>query len=634
MPDSVPLRDRYFELIDEIVQATLKGKIRSKEQVYQMLLQGVSVGTGEIFERCLEGVLSTTQQQVDNPVSEIKQAKATRMLRALHTISTEWERVQQQSQVSQTITTVIEAITTATSTDRLTVLLRAIDPNREQLLNLQQLAQLAKTLQQQANTNSDRERASEIQQLSQGITAGLASWQRLEDYLVSWIYDQSQGALGFDGIPEQRGPWALWAKRVNSPLPQSLFQTLARNQPLNEWADRQASLELSAWVELALVLQYLQRGLVTWFDKRVYDSKVGVNLSISTFIVFAVIWSQLASALNQTPSIARRDAIVNGCFQVSLQILRAFAQREYFPLYGGVFASLSGSYLRNALNYLDEPLRRVEGTQEKARILTLLGYSLRAQGQYERANSFHQQALEIARSAGDRLCEIANLNHLSRICVAQKNYAEAISYSQRALILSRQAGDRLGEANALANFGYSEVFQAKQLAQIESEVYESAIHYLEQGLQLSERLGDSPWDSSASRQSQAMCFSSLGIAYVVIEQPQKAIAYLEQGWQAAQFSGDLYLQGVNLAYLAQACYDLQNLEKAIYSGSLGAYFLEQIGSNDWRQPAGLLTILQGQLGAEAFQTLLGQQRSKIIAFIGVDGYDYIPQLLEKYRESM
>jgi tetratricopeptide (TPR) repeat protein len=621
----MPLRDRYLGLIDEIVQATLKGKIRSKEQVYQMLLQGVSTGTGEIFERCLEEQINVNQQQVDHPVSEIKQAKATRTLRALKTISSEWERVQEQNRVSEVITTATQSILTASQSDRFTALLRAIDPNRQQVLNLQQQAQLAKALQQMAVGSSDPENAREIQQLSQGITAGLASWQRLEDYLVSWIYDQNR-TIGFEGLPEQRGPWAVWAKQVNSPLPQSLFQTLARNQPLDEWVDRQPSLELGDWVELAVILQYLQRGLVHWFDKMVYDSKVGAKLSISTFIAFAVIWSQLASALNRVVVSTQRDAVVNGCFQVSLQILRAFAQREYFPLYGGVFASLSGNYLRDALNYLDEPLRRVEATQEKARILTLLGYSLRAQGQYNRANSFHQQALEIARDAGDRVCEIANLNHLSRLYVAQKNYAEAISYSQRALMFSRQTGDRLGEANALANLGYSEVFHAKQLEEVEPEVYESAIHYLEQGLQLSARVGDG--------QSQAMCFSSLGIAKVVIEQPQDAIAYLEQGWQAAQFSGDLYLQGVNLAYLAEASYSLQNWEKAIYSGSLGAYLLEQINSNDWRKPAGLLSILQGQLGVEAFQALLGSQRSKIIPVIGVDGYDYIPELLKKYWESM
>ncbi len=633
MPDSIPLRDRYFGLIDEVLQATLQGKIRSKEQVYQMLLQGVSAGTGEIFERCLEEQLSTTQQQVDNPVSEIKQAKAMRSLRALKTISSEWERVQKQNQVSQAMATAVQAITTAPPPERLTALLRVIDPNRQQVLSLQQMAQLAKALQQQVQQSSDPESERDIQQLSDGITAGLASWQSLEDYLVSWIYDQNRG-LGFEGLPEQRGPWALWAKQVNSPLPQSLFQAIARNQPLNEWADSHRNLELSAWVELAVILQYLQRGLVAWFDKMVYDSKVGAKLSISTFIVFAVIWSQLAIALNQALMSSRREILVNGCFQVSLQILRTFAQQDYFPLYGGVFASFSGNHLRDALNYLDEPLRRVEGTQEKARILSLLGYSLQVQGLYDRANSFHQQALEIARQAGDRICEIATLNHLSRLCVAQKIYNDAINYSQRALILSRQTGDRLGEANALANLGYSEVFQAKEQAQVEPEVYETAIHYLEQALQLLERLGDSLGGGYASGQSQALCFSSLGIAYVVIEQPEKAIAYLEQGWQAAQFSGDLYLQGVNLAYLAQACYSLPNFEKAIYAGSLGAYLLEQIGSNDWRQTAGLLTILQGQMGVEAFQVLLEQQRPKIIAVIGVDGYDYIPQLLEKYRDSM
>src|ERR687885_416628 len=624
MPDSRPLRDRYIDLIDEIVQATLKGNIRSKEQVYQMLLQGVSTGTGEIFDRCLEEQINTTQHQVDNPVSEIKQAKAIRSLRALKTLSGEWERVQEQKHTSQAISGAVQSIITAQPTERLTALLRVTDPNRQQVLNLQQLAQLGKDLQQQAQQSSDPDSAKEIQQLSQGITAGLASWQRLEDYVVSWIYDQNRGSLGFEGLPEQRGPWVVWANQVNSPLPKSLFGAIAQNQPLFEWANEQPSLELAAWVELAVILQCLQRGLVDWFDKMVYDARVGAKLSISTFIVFAVIWSQIANALNPLITTDQGNMLVNSCFQVSLQILRTFAQRDYFPLYGGVFASLNGNSLRDALNYLDEPLRRVEGTQEKARILTLLGYSLRTQGQYDRATSFHQRALEIAREAGDRSCEIANLNHLSRICVAQKNYSEAITYSQRALILSRQTGDRLGEANALANFGYSEVFQAKEQAQVEPEVYESAIHYLEQGLELSERLADG--------QSKALCFSSLGIAHVVTEQPQKAMTYLEQGWHAAQFSGDLYLQGVNLAYLAEACYSLQNLENAIYTGSLGAYLLEQINSNDWRKPAGLLTILQGQMGVEAFQTLLKQQRPKIIAVIGVDGYDYIPELLEKYRE--
>ncbi len=620
------LRDRYITLIDEIVQTTLKGKIRSQQQVYQMLLQGVSPGTGEIFEQALIDRITATQYQVDTQTDELKQAKATRSLRALQTIRGEWQRWQEQNQATVALATAIQEITTAERADRLTALLRVLDPNRTHPLNLQQIQQLSKALQQQAQT-SDPDLCRELQQLSEGITRGVASWQRLQDHLVSWMYEQ-QGPLGFEGAPGQRGPWALWAKQVSSPLPQALFHTLALNQSITELAAQQRSINFSDWVELAVILQCLQRGVVTWFDQQAYNVKAGSKMSISTFLTFAVIWSQLGNGFSQAANLgaSASQPWSDGCSQIMLQILRTFTQQEYFPLYGGIFASFSGEYLRDTLNYLDEPLRQVEGTQEKARILTLLGYSQRALGQYQRANEFHQQALEIARNAGDRPCEIANLNHLSRTCVAQKIYAEAINYSQRALILSRQAGDRLGEANALANLGYSEVFQAKLLEQIEPETYETAIHYLQQGLKLSEQLGEI--------QSQALCLGSLGIAHLVLSQPQAAIKYLEDGLKAAQVSGDLYLQSLNLANLAEAYYGLQNLEQAIYSGCLGMYLLEQIASKEWRQPAGLLTILQGQIGAEAFKALLKQRRSQIIAVIGVDGYDYIPQLLEQYKQSM
>ena len=624
MSDS--LSERYLAFIEQIVEITLKGQIRSKEQVYQMLVEGIEAGTGEIFERSLDEQLNTTQSVVKTEKDELKQAKANRRLRAIKTIQTEWERWQKENRVSGAIASAIQQILSADERDRLTVVLRVLDPNQKQPLTLDQLQQLAKLLHQQLTQIANPDLAQDVQQILAGITTGLESWQRLEGNLVSWIYEK-RSQIGFAGTPEQNGPWALWAKQVSSPFPKALFNAISLNQSIVEATGKQADLEPAALIELAVILQCLQRGLVQWFDKLVYDSKVGAKLSISTFLTFAAIWVQLANGFERATSLnsSNRERLANGCFQVTLQILRAFSQREYFPLYGGIFASFSGSYLRNTLDYLSEPLRQVEGTQEKARILTLLGYSQHAQGRYEQAIVFHEQALEIAREAGDRPCEIANLNHLSRTCVAQKNYAGAISYSQRALIYSRQAGDRLGEANALANFGFSEVFQAKQQEQLEPEVYETAINYLDQGLQLAEKLGD--------RQSQALCFSSLGIAHVVLDQPEAALNYLTDGWKTAQMSGDLYLQGLNLAYLAQVCYSLTAIGNAVAYGGLGMYILEQIGANEWRQPAGLLTILKGQLSLE-FQNLLEQKRPTIIAVIGVDGYDYIPELLERYQQSL
>jgi tetratricopeptide (TPR) repeat protein len=619
--DSLPLRDgqspvigdRYLALIDEIVQLTLQGRISSVEMVYQMLQKGIVAGTGEIFEVALSDRASAIQTQVDHESDEVKKAKANRSLRAIKTIQSQWQRYREQNQATEAIASASQAITTASADERLATFLRLTDPNLKNPLNLSQLQQLSTSLLQFAQFDAD------IAQISQGITRGLTAWQRLQEHLVSWMYEQNQ-TLGFGGVPGESGPWATWAKKVNSDVPQALLRTLAVEQSAISFAENQRDLSLSDWVEIALILQYLQRGLVSWFDQQTYNIQAGSKLSISTFLTFAVIWSQLANGWQS------QAVYSNGASQIMLQILRTFAQRPYFPLYGGIFASFSGNYLRDALDYLDEPLRKVARTQEKARILTLLGYSQRALGQYQRSIDFHEQALEIARNAGDRPCEIANLNHLSRTYVQEQNYTEAINQSQRALMLSRQAGDRTGEANALVNLGYSEVMQAQQLEQVEPETYEMAINYLEQGLNLSEKLADI--------QSKALCLSSLGIAYLVIQKPETAIKYLEDAFKTAQIAGDLYLQGRNLAYLSEAYYQLQNYEKAIYTGSLGMYLLEQITSREWRQPAGLLIILQGQIGIKNFQNLLQQHRPKIIAIIGVDGYDYIPKLLAQYQEEM
>ena len=266
----------------------------------------------------------------------------------------------------------------------------------------------------------------------------------------------------------------------------------------------------------------------------------------------------------------------------------------------------------------------MEGTEDKARILTLLGYSQRTAGDYEKAIAFHEEALEIAIAADDYACEVASLNHLSRTNVNLKNYSEAINYSQRALIAARQVGDKLGEANASVNLGYAKVFAARQLDSMAAEDYSEAVRYLEQGVELAQKQGDS--------QSQAFGNTSLGIAYVVLEQPTSAIASLTKGAELAQYSRDVYLQGLSFSYLAEAYYSIEDRAAAITYGSLGMYLLNQINSVEWRQVAGLLSILQGQIGEE-FNNILGQQRSQIISLIGVDGYDYLPKLLEEYKNN-
>jgi tetratricopeptide (TPR) repeat protein len=379
-------------------------------------------------------------------------------------------------------------------------------------------------------------------------------------------------------------------------------------------------------VELAILLRYLQNGLVHWFDQQPYDAKAGLHMTGVTFIAFAMIWGELSSGFANAVNLSDRDRsnLAKICFRISLQTLRTFAQRENFPLYGGVFASFSGDSFRETINYLDQPLKETENTQEKARILTVLGYSQAWRGNQQQAIALHQEAVNLAREVGDQRCEIANLNHLSRISLYQKDFEKSESYAQRAVILARQIGDRQGEANGLANLGYSEVMTARQQESITPEEMETPISHLERGQKLSEKLND--------LQNQALCWVGLGTAYIAIEQPSQAQLALEKGLVITQQIGDRDLQALSHAYLGEVFYQLNQLELAIYHACLGMYLLEERHSKAWQQSASLVVILQGKLGVEKFEQLLQQQRSHLIAHIGVDGFDHLPTLLDRYRE--
>ncbi|MFO8040337.1 MAG: tetratricopeptide repeat protein [Sodalinema sp.] len=595
-------RDRYLQVIDKLLDSTLAGRVRSVEQVYQRLLREIRPGTSEIFERCL------LERRESLEASAGSSSKVSRKLRALQTIEGQLRRWEQEHQTTAAVTTTVKRLSAAASEERLAVLVGVLDPNQERPWTSDRLQQLAQSLKTQSESH--------LQELGAGLSEGLGRLAELEGDLVSWIYEGGNRSIGFGEAQQQPGPWSLWARKTAAYFPRELFTTLQQGGSLEALAQRHLDLGDRAWLELAVLLQGLQRGLVAWFDRQPYSAKMGKQLSVSTFLVFASIWGQLSQGF------AARPRLTDCCFQMTLQILRSFAQRETFPLYGGVFASLSGEYLQQTLAYLEVPLKRVEGTQEKARILTLLGYSQRALGDYERAQGFHEEALAIAQQAGDRPCELANYNHLSRLCLSRKQYSEAIDRSQRALILARQVGDRLGVANALANLGYSQVLAAQQVERLDADLSQQAMGYLEQGLELSQQLGDG--------QSLALCYYSLGLAYVLLEQPSGAVGYLLKGVEAAQSSGDLFLQGLNWAALAEAYYRLQDWLRAVTMGAIAAYVLQQIEASEWRQAAGVLSILRGQLGEEAFEGLLSRGRSQIIAVIGVDGYDYLPQLLQEF----
>ena len=596
------LADKYQALIDGIVEQTLKGNVRSKEQVRSQLEEAVESGTGEIFERTVASRIAETEAQVETSL------KASRILRALKTIESEWQKGQQDRQVADGIAIAQKNLAQADPSERPNLFLSSIDPNQPNSLNRQQLKQLAKQL----------AASEDLTAWSQGIIAGLANYERLEPNLVSWLYEPAGAAVGF-GAKADRGPWALWQKSTQG-LPQLLFKAIAEDREIE--AITRTAVDIASWVNLAVLLHFVQQALVTWFDKQPYSAKAGKQLSYSTSLIFAAIWGRLSQGFSQAGA-SSYQALSDGSFQLMLQILRRFSQRDDFPLYGGVFASFSGDYLQDTLNYFSEPLNEVEGTQEKARILTLLGYSRQTMGQAAAAKAFYEQALEIAQAAGDLACETANLCHLARNAVLEQNYSEGVATSQRALILARQRGDRVGEANAQVNLGYAQVLQARANDTADTTVYDSAIAYLNQGLELAIKQGDF--------QSQALAYNSLGIGYVMCDRPQKGLDILTQGANAVKGSGNIYLQGLYTLYTAEAHHALKHSEEAIFYSALAMYLLESIGSQDWRQAAGLASILEGQLGSEKFQQTLEKYQRQLTPIMSMEGFENLHTLIEKYR---
>lgn len=622
--------ERYAIFVDRLIINIENGKLLSKEHVYRILSESLESGTGEIFERALEEQANLLQANFAAQTDEVKQAKANQKLRAMKILKDAWEQWQQNYQLQDTCARGLQTILNAEPQERLAALIQVLDPNHTPVFERQHIQLLIQLLQKSADTLPDDSEAFALRQFAIGLTRGLSDFDLLEGSLVSWLYEP-QRQVGFERS-KISGPWHSWSQQITSPLPRDLLAGQASNQSAAAIAQAQRSIDISAWVELSILLRYLQNGLVRWFDQQPYDAKAGMHMTGVTFIAFAMIWGELSTGFQNSSQLSTSDrqSLSKICFRISLQTLRTFAQRENFPLYGGVFASFSGESFRETINYLDQPLKEAENTQEKARILTVLGYSKAWMGNHQEAIALHQEAVNLAREVGDQRCEIANLNHLSRISLIQKDFSTSESQAQRAVILARQmvdrlGGDRQGEANALANLGYSEVMIARQQELITPEEMETPISHLERGLKLSEKLND--------LQNQALCWVGLGTAYVVIEQPSQAQIALEKGLALTQQIGDRDLQALSHAYLAEALYQLNQLEAATYHACLGMYLLEQRRSKAWQQSAALVVILQGKLGAEAFLNLLQQQRSPLIAQIGVDGFDHLPNLIDRYRQG-
>jgi tetratricopeptide (TPR) repeat protein len=611
------LQARYRSLIETIVQNSLNGSIRSGAQVYSLIADELEPTTEAIFSDCLGSHIRQIEQQRAIPDPRT-QAQANRTRRTLQTIEVEWQRYQDRISAQDSVANTLFRITTAEPSERLAVLAEAISRPSPHSLPIPHLEQLAQGL---VNAPCNRDTRYTLQQYAKGIEQGISDWKAIDRHLVSWLYapnrpDQAANAA--------KSPWGLWAAQPIGPLPAQLFKALHHQVPLDNWASHCDQFSLSHWIELVLLLQRAQHGLIRWANQQPYEDQSSQQLLSALYLGFASTWVQLGQGLARCVSLNRqnREQFSQVAHTIGLQFLRQFTQHPQFPLYGNANHTPNNKSLCDALRYLSEPLNQPEARQEKARILTVVGSLVVLSGKCAEAEKLHQQALELAQTTEDHWCSVANLNHLSRIATMQSQCSVAIEQAQRALILARQVGDAQGEANALMNLGAASAHQA-QLMESPVQGYEAAMAYLTDAIDKAQALGD--------QRCEGICANALANLCIDIGHPAEGLRWLQTGFQATSTCGDLYLQARHFTSMAEACQQVSHPGDAIFAACLGLYYFDRINWREWRQPAALLTQLKSRLG-QRFDQLLSQELAEIVRQIGADGFAQITRRLEEYGQ--
>jgi tetratricopeptide (TPR) repeat protein len=611
----IDLHDRYSSLIQTLLQFHRTGGSRSTDDIHRYLVEEIEPGSSEVFSHCLDDFVLKTQQVISYG-NDHTQPQAEQALCRLKLIEVAWQRYQQELAAQDAISRAMFCLTTAASDDRLPAFLDSIDPNSPHPLSLKQLEQLASSLQ---TAMVAPERAVELQEFATGMQRGLAAWQIIEPQLVSWLQDDAGGA---NGAPAPR-PWQGWSEQPIGVLPRRVFLALHTDQPLEDWAATCTEITPANWIELVLLLQRVQQGLLGWANQQPYDQGAAAKLINALYLGFASTWIQLANGCGRSTFLNSQNRLrfSQSALNMGLQFLRQFTQQPHFPFYGNPFTSLNGPSFLNTMHYLSASLQAADRGGEKGRVITLGGMFLRTVGRFSEATELHQSALDLAQAHGDRPSTIANLNHLSRLATIQSQYALAIEHGERALVLARQDGDRLGEANALTNLGYATAQQA-HLRQSVLLAYEPAMSYLMMAVDMVQTLHDQP--------SEAFCAVNLAQICLDVNHPIEGLRWIQTGLQAAATCGDIYLQALSFTVMATACDQLGHPHDAIYAACLALHYFDRLNCREWRQPAALLSSMQERLG-DRFEQLLQAELPAILGQIGAEGFAQIPTLIAQYQ---
>lgn len=161
----------------------------------------------------------------------------------------------------------------------------------------------------------------------------------------------------------------------------------------------------------------------------------------------------------------------------------------------------------------------------KAAIYHNLGFAAREQRQWQKAENYYQQALQIFMEFDDRRSPAPIYHNLGTIAEQQQQWKQAERYYEQAFQLFHEYSDRYNQANTLFHLGTTCQRQGQR---------DKAEHYYQQGLLLAIDIND--------QYLQATLYSQLGLLAQEQDQPDQAEDYYEKGLRTYKDLNNSYKQ--------------------------------------------------------------------------------------------
>ena len=270
------------------------------------------------------------------------------------------------------------------------------------------------------------------------------------------------------------------------------------------------------------------------------------------------------------------------------------AEGRLFDRLADLYYSL-GDY-EQAEHYYQQNLEIAQQLEDRSGIassLHNLGRIALLRGDYAKAENYYRESLEIRQELGDRNGIFTSLHNLGNIAYLREDYRQAQDYYQQSLKIAQELGNRSYLAGSLHQLG--------MIAHHPIGDYGQAEDYYQQSLKIAQALGD--------RSGIARSLHNLGIVAQDRGDYRQAEEYYQQGLRIAQELGDRSGIASSLIQLALLYAKQEDIDRAVQLMTIARDISARIGLYYREQAEEQIARLQGQVEEGRFEALVKEAQA-------------------------